>query len=369
MGNLTREQAAVFLLLGYQSAWNPSEPGDFPAISYLPFYNSDLAFYREIGYRWGEAVATGSRAGESRQPPAAFFSPYLFLGLYLWLGLAVAIATDAYTADQTIDSSYFAVNWGLDDWLRLGGGFRNERSSQSVTTFDQFSPDRNPIESELKTRDLFPSLSATLVFGDHQVRAGYGETTNRPDFKELSPAIYKDPLLDRFIKGNPNLIPAYLTNYDVRWDWYFDQGEFVSLGDFYKASLMNFNLGGTFNSRINLNLREDKGYTYGARGVLNAGRGVSALAAFAVEDLSRIRKQDAARRASRLLPAGLAVAAAFLLIGLAAARLGEAAIARAAADRAFELCPRLLETRQGRRAVEDLGLPPELARGRSAASK
>ena len=57
----------------------------------------------------------------------------------------VTIATDAYSADQTIDSSYFAVNWGLDDWLRLGGGFRNERSSQSVTTFDQFSPDRNPI--------------------------------------------------------------------------------------------------------------------------------------------------------------------------------------------------------------------------------
>ncbi len=28
---------------------------------------------------------------------------------------------------------------------------------------------------------------------------------------------------------------------------------------------MNFVLGGTFNSRINLNLREDKGYTYGAR--------------------------------------------------------------------------------------------------------
>jgi len=28
---------------------------------------------------------------------------------------------------------------------------------------------------------------------------------------------------------------------------------------------MNYNLGGAFNSRINLNLREDKGYTYGAR--------------------------------------------------------------------------------------------------------
>ncbi len=36
-------------------------------------------------------------------------------------------------------------------------------------------------------------------------------------------------------------------------------------GEFYRAYLMNFPLGGAFNSRINLNLREDKGYTYGAR--------------------------------------------------------------------------------------------------------
>ncbi len=35
-------------------------------------------------------------------------------------------------------------------------------------------------------------------------------------------------------------------------------------GEFYRAYLMNFPLGGAFSSRINLNLREDKGYTYGA---------------------------------------------------------------------------------------------------------
>lgn len=35
-------------------------------------------------------------------------------------------------------------------------------------------------------------------------------------------------------------------------------------GEFYKSFLMNYPLGGAFNSRINLNLREDKGYTYGA---------------------------------------------------------------------------------------------------------
>lgn len=36
-------------------------------------------------------------------------------------------------------------------------------------------------------------------------------------------------------------------------------------GEYFERYLMNFVLGGAFNSRINLNLREDKGYTYGAR--------------------------------------------------------------------------------------------------------
>ena len=36
-------------------------------------------------------------------------------------------------------------------------------------------------------------------------------------------------------------------------------------GDYYKAGVMNFCLGGAFSSRLNLNLREDKGFTYGIR--------------------------------------------------------------------------------------------------------
>jgi len=40
-------------------------------------------------------------------------------------------------------------------------------------------------------------------------------------------------------------------------------------GDYYKANVMNYPLGGAFNSRINLNLREDKGYSYGARSFFN----------------------------------------------------------------------------------------------------
>lgn len=41
--------------------------------------------------------------------------------------------------------------------------------------------------------------------------------------------------------------------------------KFDATGDFYKNRIANYVFGGAFNSRLNLNLREDKGYTYGIR--------------------------------------------------------------------------------------------------------
>lgn len=43
-------------------------------------------------------------------------------------------------------------------------------------------------------------------------------------------------------------------------------------GDYYKAGVMSYPLGGAFNSRLNLDLREDKGWTYGARGYFSGNK-------------------------------------------------------------------------------------------------
>jgi zinc protease len=47
--------------------------------------------------------------------------------------------------------------------------------------------------------------------------------------------------------------------------------------DYFAVQVMNNALGGKFTSRINLNLREDKGYTYGARSSFTATRSVGAF--------------------------------------------------------------------------------------------
>ncbi|HSN59888.1 MAG TPA: insulinase family protein, partial [Ferruginibacter sp.] len=41
--------------------------------------------------------------------------------------------------------------------------------------------------------------------------------------------------------------------------------KYDATGEYYKAALANYNLGASFKSRLNINLREDKGWTYGAR--------------------------------------------------------------------------------------------------------
>ncbi len=75
-------------------------------------------------------------------------------------------------------------------------------------------------------------------------------------------------------------------------------------GEYYKSTVMNYPLGGAFNSRINLNLREDKGYTYGARsffsgnengGWYRAGAGVraDATAKSIIEFVNEIKSYQA----------------------------------------------------------------------------
>ena len=57
--------------------------------------------------------------------------------------------------------------------------------------------------------------------------------------------------------------------------------EYDATGEYYKTTLMNYTLGGAFNSRINENLREDKGWTYGARSFFSSNEDPGAFTASA----------------------------------------------------------------------------------------
>ena len=51
---------------------------------------------------------------------------------------------------------------------------------------------------------------------------------------------------------------------------YVTETPYDATGEYYQSTLMAFPLGGAFNSRVNLNMREDKGWTYGCRAGFSA---------------------------------------------------------------------------------------------------
>lgn len=78
--------------------------------------------------------------------------------------------------------------------------------------------------------------------------------------------------------------------------------------DYYPAYLANYTLGGNFNSRLNLILREEKGYTYGVRTGFHSGidRGLftasSAVQGDATADSLRIFREEIARTSQGAAP-------------------------------------------------------------------
>ncbi len=83
--------------------------------------------------------------------------------------------------------------------------------------------------------DIFPSLNVSYDFNSKQlVRMAYGMSTNRPEFREVSPASYYDFDLFNRIMGNPDLKCAYIQNVDLRYEFYPTPSELVSVALFYK---------------------------------------------------------------------------------------------------------------------------------------
>jgi len=140
--------------------------------------------------------------------------------------------TDNYDATNESDAFYAEVEFNFDDRFRLNFGARHEEFNQNVRTFDLFRDVE--VSAAQESEDVLPAFSGTYIHGDHQFRVAYSETLSRPDFRELSPAAFTNPLTGREVVGNANLKIANIRNYDFRWEWYFGFGDYMSLGLFYK---------------------------------------------------------------------------------------------------------------------------------------
>ena len=95
-----------------------------------------------------------------------------------------------------------------------------------------------PISISNTYTNLLPSLNVKFeVEEDMLLRFGYSETLTRPTMASMRPVTNigsTRPDLLLASGGNPNLTPFMSTNWDVSYEWYYDDASAVSIGLFSK---------------------------------------------------------------------------------------------------------------------------------------
>lgn len=142
--------------------------------------------------------------------------------------------SDFYTVDFENIQGYLGADIELSPQARIAFGMRYEDSTQVVDTAERITP-FNPIRISQFGEFWLPSATLTYeIVENMQLRLAFSQTINRPDLRELSNARFVDEELNRTVQGNPELRIAEINNFDARFEWYFNSGESLTIGAFYK---------------------------------------------------------------------------------------------------------------------------------------
>ncbi len=142
--------------------------------------------------------------------------------------------SDSYSASNNLIAAYLALRLPVSKQFEVYGGVRMEKNAQSIQSFssDNGSDEVNVNNDELK---FFPSVNVNYNFNKKSLlRASYGLTINRPEFREIAPFAFFDFELKKLIRGNPELSNASISNYDLRYEYYPSPSEAIVAGVFYK---------------------------------------------------------------------------------------------------------------------------------------
>jgi len=139
-----------------------------------------------------------------------------------------------YKGRQSVASGYLALNIPAGERLNVYAGVRYERVHQ-VLTMNTRQQEESWHDTPYDYSDLFPSVNLTYhIAPKHQLRLAYGRSVNRPEFRELSTSVFYDFDLGSDVMGNADLKAAYIDNLDLRYEWYPNSGEQISVALFYK---------------------------------------------------------------------------------------------------------------------------------------
>lgn len=139
-----------------------------------------------------------------------------------------------YRADKTISAGYLMMDWAIVDRWRAIFGVRAEKSEITTGRLRQSTAAFR--SGEIDQTDWLPAASVVYTVRDNMnVRAAYGRTLARPEYRELANIRVQNPFNDEFYTGNPELQITLIDNYDLRWEWFPRPGELVAASMFYKS--------------------------------------------------------------------------------------------------------------------------------------
>ncbi|MXY54043.1 MAG: TonB-dependent receptor plug domain-containing protein [Gammaproteobacteria bacterium] len=156
----------------------------------------------------------------------------------------------SYIAANMTRAAYGTVDWTLDDTWRVSAGARWEDYKQVALDWNIYGYSvSDPVvttdpgrlqETTFRDDRIYPSLSLTYmnetwVTELFQLRFGWSETVVRPDLREITDASYLDPITDDLVDGNPGVVPADVSNFDLRAEWYFAGSDTVTVSFFRKT--------------------------------------------------------------------------------------------------------------------------------------
>lgn len=135
-----------------------------------------------------------------------------------------------YDGAMDVDGYYLMAELPLTKKLRAIGGARIESTDILVS-----SQDTTRRQGVLNERDTLPALSLVYELQPKMnLRAAFGRTLARPNFRELAPYETFEFVGDFVYIGNPDLKRTLIDNYDLRWEWFTGPGRIVALSAFLK---------------------------------------------------------------------------------------------------------------------------------------
>ncbi|MEY8020217.1 TonB-dependent receptor [Muriicola sp. SD30] len=153
------------------------------------------------------------------------------------------IYENTYKGNLDIHAVYATAELNLSDKWLLIPGFRVESYKQGIV-YDVI----NPVPTDPGVRDAYeniylPSLNLRYALSeDTNLRFSFSKTASFPEFKEAANFVYEGVV--QRVGGNPDLLgkpdgtgPIFseIYNYDLKYEWFPNRGELISVAAFAKT--------------------------------------------------------------------------------------------------------------------------------------